>query len=31
LDEATVEGLRKSAIGYQNNMRRFRAGLKKVD
>lgn len=28
LDEAAIEGLRKSAIGYQNNMRRFRAGLK---
>ena len=27
LDEAAIEGLRKSAIGYQNNMRRFRAGL----
>lgn len=31
LDEATIEGLRKSAIGYQNNMRRFRAGLIKLD
>lgn len=30
LDEAAIEGLRKSAIGYQNNMRRFRAGLKPV-
>ena len=28
LDEAAIDGLRKSAIGYQNNMRRFRAGLK---
>lgn len=27
LDEAAIEGLRKSAIGYQNNMRRFRSGL----
>lgn len=31
LDEATIESLRKSAIGYQNNMRRFRAGLTKLD
>lgn len=28
LDEAAIEGLRKSALGYQKNMRRFRAGLK---
>lgn len=27
LDEAAIEGLKQSAIGYQNNMRRFRAGL----
>ncbi|MGY3436884.1 MULTISPECIES: gamma carbonic anhydrase family protein [unclassified Marinovum] len=27
LDDAAIEGLRKSAVGYQNNMRRFRAGL----
>jgi carbonic anhydrase/acetyltransferase-like protein (isoleucine patch superfamily) len=27
LDEAAIEGLRKSALGYQANMRRFRAGL----
>ena len=27
LDEAAIEGLRKSAIGYQNNMRRFRSGI----
>lgn len=27
LDEAAIAGLRKSAIGYQNNMRRFRDGL----
>ena len=31
LDEPTIEGLRKSAIGYQNNMRRFRSGLSKLD
>lgn len=30
LDEAAIEGLRKSAIGYQNNMRRFRSGLAAV-
>lgn len=30
LDEAGIEGLRQSAIGYQNNMRRFKAGLKPV-
>lgn len=28
LDEAAIEGLRRSAIGYQNNMRRFRDGLR---
>ena len=27
LDETAIEGLRKSALGYQANMRRFRAGL----
>lgn len=27
LDEAGIEGLRKSALGYQANMRRFRKGL----
>ncbi|WP_420587605.1 gamma carbonic anhydrase family protein [Marivita sp.] len=27
LDEAGIEGLRKSALGYQTNMRRFRNGL----
>ena len=27
LDEAAIEGLRKSALHYQDNMRRFRAGL----
>ena len=27
LDEVAIEGLRKSALGYQANMRRFRAGL----
>lgn len=27
LDEAAIEGLRKSAKGYQKNARRFRAGL----
>lgn len=27
LDEAAIAGLRKSALGYQANMRRFRAGL----
>lgn len=30
LDAAAIEGLRKSALGYQNNARRFRAGLKEV-
>ncbi len=30
LDDAAIEGLRKSAVGYQNNMRRFRAGLTQV-
>ena len=28
LDEVAIEGLRKSALGYQANMRRFRAGLR---
>lgn len=27
LDEAAIEGLKASALGYQKNMRRFRAGL----
>ncbi|MBO6883939.1 MAG: gamma carbonic anhydrase family protein [Marivita sp.] len=27
LDEAAIDGLRKSALGYQANMRRFRSGL----
>jgi carbonic anhydrase/acetyltransferase-like protein (isoleucine patch superfamily) len=27
LDEAAIEGLRKSALHYQDNMRRYRAGL----
>src|SRR6056297_832830 len=30
LDDAAIEGLRKSARGYQANMRRFRAGLQRV-
>ncbi|MFP4328730.1 MAG: gamma carbonic anhydrase family protein [Paracoccaceae bacterium] len=30
LDAAAIEGLRRSAQGYQANMRRFRAGLKPV-
>ena len=30
LDEAAIDGLRKSALGYQANMRRFRAGLQAV-
>lgn len=30
LDEAAIEGLRKSAINYQKNMRRFRTGLVSV-
>ena len=30
LDEQAIEGLRKSAIGYQNNMRRFRDGMVKL-
>ena len=30
LDEAAIEGLRKSALGYQANMRRFRKGLKAI-
>ena len=28
LDEAAIEGLRRSALHYQENMRRFRSGLK---
>jgi carbonic anhydrase/acetyltransferase-like protein (isoleucine patch superfamily) len=28
LDDVAIEGLRKSALGYQANMRRFRDGLK---
>ena len=28
LDDAAIEGLRKSALSYQRNMRRFREGLK---
>jgi len=31
LDEDAIDGLRKSALGYQNNMRRFRAGLNVLD
>ena len=31
LDDAAIEGLRQSALGYQLNMRRFRAGLKAQD
>ncbi|MBY6152879.1 gamma carbonic anhydrase family protein [Vannielia litorea] len=30
LDEAAIKGLRRSALHYQENMRRFRAGLKPV-
>ncbi|WP_116596978.1 gamma carbonic anhydrase family protein [Primorskyibacter marinus] len=30
LDDAAIEGLRQSARNYQDNMRRFRAGLKPV-
>ena len=30
LDEAAIEGLRASARGYQQNARRFRAGLSEV-
>lgn len=30
LDEAAIDGLRRSALGYQANMRRFRVGLTKV-
>ncbi|GAA6207590.1 gamma carbonic anhydrase family protein [Cognatishimia sp. WU-CL00825] len=30
LDDAAIQGLTKSAIGYQNNMRRFRDGLTKI-
>jgi carbonic anhydrase/acetyltransferase-like protein (isoleucine patch superfamily) len=28
LDEDAIEKLRKAALGYQDNMRRFKAGLK---
>ncbi|MDE0589604.1 gamma carbonic anhydrase family protein [Halocynthiibacter sp. C4] len=31
LDEAAIEANRKSALGYQANMRRFREGLNKID
>ncbi len=31
LDEAAIAGLKKSALGYQDKMRRFRAGLKPLD
>ncbi len=31
LDDAAVQGLRASAAHYQANMRRFRAGLQKID
>ena len=30
LEEAAIDGLRKSALGYQANMRRFRAGLQAI-
>ena len=30
LTEAEIEGLRDSAVGYQNNMRRFAKGLKEI-
>ena len=30
LDEAAIEGLRQSALSYQNNMRRFNAGLTQI-
>ena len=30
LDEAAIEGLRRSALGYQANMRRFRDGMKRA-
>lgn len=30
LDAAGIEGLKASALNYQNNMRRFRAGLRKL-
>lgn len=30
LDEAAIAGLKASAVNYQNNMRRFRKGLKPV-
>ena len=31
MSEEAIEGLKKSAIGYQNNMRRFRDGMTKID
>ncbi len=31
LDAAAIEGLRKSALGYQDKMRRFRVGLAPID
>ena len=30
LDDAAIEGLKRSALNYQDNMRRFRAGLRAV-
>ncbi|MEL7255528.1 MAG: gamma carbonic anhydrase family protein [Pseudomonadota bacterium] len=30
LDEAAIDGLKKSALGYQKNMRRFREGLTRL-
>jgi carbonic anhydrase/acetyltransferase-like protein (isoleucine patch superfamily) len=30
LDDAAIEGLRASALNYQNNMRRFRSGLVQI-
>ena len=30
LDEAAIEGLRQSALSYQKNMRRFKAGLTQI-
>ncbi|RYG92124.1 gamma carbonic anhydrase family protein [Loktanella sp. IMCC34160] len=31
LDEKAIEGLRRSALNYQANMRRFRDGLRRID
>lgn len=31
MSEEAIEGLKKSAIGYQNNMRRFRDDMTKID